>query len=61
MLYRDFNELDNDYITICSRLYCGVSMDEIKKYIRPLAELGQVNAVQNFYMSRGERGKYIST
>lgn len=45
MLYRDFNELDNDYITIWSRLYCGVSMDEIKKYIRPLAELGQVNAV----------------
>lgn len=59
MLYRDFNELDNDYITIWSRLYCGVSMDEIKKYIRPLAELGQVNAVQNFYMLRG-KGENIS-
>ena len=58
MLYRDFNELDNDYITIWSRLYCGVSMDEIKKYIRPLAELGQVNAVQNFYLLRG-KGEFI--
>lgn len=59
MLYRDFNELDNDYITIWSRRFLDYPIEEVKKYLRPLAELGQVNALQCFYLTR-EKGEMLS-
>ena len=54
MLEIDFNELDNDFITIWSRKLLGYSIRSIYDDIRKLAELGQVNAVQSYYLLKND-------
>ena len=50
MLEIEFNELDNDFITFWSRKILGYQSKNVYEDIRKLAELGQVNAVQCYYL-----------
>ena len=50
--YDDFNELDNDFITAWSKYFLRGQQAEIIKEIEYLAEMGQVNAVQCWYLFR---------
>lgn len=50
MLEYNFNELDNDYITCwCKYLLTG-DKKLVMKELEGLAELGQINAIQNWYL-----------
>lgn len=50
MLDRDFNELDNDYITLWSRMYLNWPSEYVQPYLDCLAELGQPNALAAYYV-----------
>ncbi|MDE6583518.1 MAG: hypothetical protein K2K31_02590, partial [Clostridia bacterium] len=52
MIEKDFTELDNDFITVWSKfiLSSKKQLRSIKHDIERLAELGQVNAVQSYYL-----------
>jgi len=61
MLEYDFNELDNDFITIWSKYFLTNDKTAIKEYVEALAELGQINAVQSWYLiSGGKENKNIN-
>lgn len=49
MLEKDFTELDNDFITLYSRLFCTYPFEEVKKDLNFLARLGQLDAVAMHY------------
>ncbi len=49
MLEYNFNELDNDFITIWCRYISTQDISYIINDLEKLAELGQVNAVQSWY------------
>ncbi len=54
MLEYNFNTLDNDFVTIWSRYIKTNDVTLIINDLEKLAELGQVNAVQNWYLFRKE-------
>ena len=49
MLYKNFNQLDSDYITLKSKFLLTENLKEFLKGIEILAEKGQVNAIQEYY------------
>lgn len=49
MLYKNFDYLDHDYITIKSRFMLTENRDEFFRAIEILAEKGQINAIQDYY------------
>ena len=50
MLEKDFNEYDNDYITLWSNYYVNRSEKRIHNYMEALAELGHINAINCYYL-----------
>lgn len=50
MLEANFTELDNDFITLWSKFILTQDYMLIKNDLEKLAELGQVNAVQSYYL-----------
>lgn len=53
MLEKDFNELDNDFITLWSMFFRQEKIKfegKLAEYIEYLAEMGQVNALQSYYL-----------
>ena len=50
MLEYDFNELDNDFVTLWSKKIVSGEDTLIFKDLTKLAELGQINAVQSWYL-----------
>ena len=50
MLDKDFNEYDNDYITLWSNYCVNRSAKRIHNYIEALAELGHINAINCYYL-----------
>lgn len=50
---RKLNDLDNDYITLTSRIYLNYPQEKILKDFVYLAELGQINAIIYYYQMRG--------
>jgi len=53
MLEKNFNELDNDFITLWSMLFKEERPSyggKFAEYIEYLAEMGQVNALQSYYI-----------
>lgn len=50
MLEYGFNELDNDFVTLWSRWIVSGGDSLIFKDLTKLAELGQINAVQSWYL-----------
>ena len=59
MLEYDFNELDNDFVTIWSKFLLTEDKAAIVNEIEALAELGQINAVQSWYLVRQGRPNKI--
>ena len=60
MLEYDFNELDNDFITLWSKFLLTNDKKAIIDGIEALAELGQINAVQSWYLiNQGKQNKNI--
>lgn len=53
MLETNFNELDNDYVTLQSNMLLHGYTHEYKKNIEKLAELGQKNAIQQWLLFKG--------
>lgn len=49
MIEKDFNKLDDDFITLWSRFFLTYNYDEIKIDIERLAENGQINAIAMYY------------
>lgn len=47
---KNLTELDNDFITVWSHLIVYREIDYEKIYIERLAELGQINAIQSYYL-----------
>ena len=54
MLEYNFNALDNDFITLWSKKLVGGEDYTIFKDLTKLAELGQINAIQCWYLIAGE-------
>ncbi len=54
MLEYDFNELDNDFITLWSKYIMTGGDMRLCKDIEQLAELGQINAIQSWYLIKGK-------
>ena len=54
MFEKDFYKLDNDYITAWSKFLLGAESHEVYESIRKLAELGQVDAIQSYYLLKNE-------
>lgn len=50
MLEYDFNELDNDFVTLWSKKIVSGEDTLIFRDLTKLAELGQINAVQSWYL-----------
>ena len=50
MLEYDFNELDNDFVTLWSKKIVSGEDTLIFKDLTKLAELGQINAIQSWYL-----------
>ena len=50
MLENNFNELDNDFITLWSRQFLSNDFTQIENEMEKLAELGQVNAINAYYV-----------
>ena len=50
MLEYDFNELDNDFITLWSKYILWNDATSIIKPLERLAEMGQINAIQSWYL-----------
>ena len=57
MLENNFNELDNDFVTIWSRYIVNHDEAQIMNDLEKLAELGQINAIQSYYLILGLREK----
>ena len=55
MLTKDFNELDNDYITLWSQYLLSREKQAITYDLAKLAELGQINAQAKWYLIAGNR------
>lgn len=55
MLEVGFEELDNDFVTIWSRKILGYGLNSLYDDIRKLAELGQINAIQSYYLVKDEK------
>ncbi len=49
MLEANFNTLDNDFITLSCKQLVQNNSDDSKLPITALAEMGQINAIQNYY------------
>lgn len=49
MLEHDFNELDNDFITIYAKILLNGPDKQALEDLERLAELGQINAIQKWY------------
>jgi len=58
MLEYDFNELDNDFITIWSSYILGESYDKTPKGLEELASLGQINAIQSLLLFYDQQLRY---
>ena len=56
MLEYDFNELDNDFITLWSKFLLTNDKKAVVDGIEALAELGQINAVQSWYLVKQNQG-----
>lgn len=54
MLEKDFNELDDDFITLYSRLFSTYPFEEVKKDMNFLATLGQYDALALHYEMKKE-------
>jgi len=50
MLEYDFNELDNDFVTLWSKKIVSGEDSLIFRDLTKLAELGQINAIQSWYL-----------
>ena len=50
MLEYNFNELDDDFITLWSRYLLSHDETQIAADLEKLAELGQINAIQSYYL-----------
>ena len=61
MLEYDFNELDNDFISLWSKYLLTNDTSKIMKNITKLAELGQINAIQSYYILTDEENKQIDS
>ena len=60
MIEYDFNELDNDFITLWSKFLLTNDKKAIIDGIEALAEMGQINAVQSWYLiNQGTQNKNI--
>lgn len=60
MLEYDFNNLDNDFITVWSKFLLTQDKKLVVNEIEALAELGQINAVQSWYLVKQDKqNKYI--
>ena len=57
MLEHDFNELDNDYITLQSKYILTKDASQISENLEKLAELGQINAITSYYIFMAYAGK----
>ncbi len=57
MLENNFNELDDDFITLWSRQFISKDATQVEKEMEKLAELGQVNAITAYYTLTGRAGK----
>lgn len=57
MLEEDFNELDNDFITVWSRKILTNNTTRIMPALKQLAEQGQINAVQSYYLLKKDDEK----
>lgn len=60
MLEYDFTELDNDFVTIWSKYFLTHDESIIRDMLEALAELGQINSVQSYYLfNKYGENKYI--
>ncbi len=61
MLESNFTDLDNDFITLWSNYILTEDYSIIKDDLEKLAELGQVNAIQSYYLflKQGDTPNYI--
>ena len=61
MLEINFNKLDNDFITLSCMQLVQNNTDDSKIPITALAEMGQINAIQNYYEIKRfyEKNEYI--
>lgn len=57
MLEYNFNELDDDFITLWSRYLLSYDATQIAADLEKLAELGQINAIQSYYLFLADAGK----
>lgn len=57
MLEYDFNELDNDFITLWSKYILWNDTSSIIKPLERLAEMGQINAIQSWYLIKKQEEK----
>lgn len=57
MLEEDFNELDNDFITLWSNKILTNNTSKIMPPLKQLAEQGQINAVQSYYLLKKDNEK----
>lgn len=60
MLEYDFTEIDNDFVTIWSKYFLTHDESIIRDRLEALAELGQINSVQSYYLfNKYGENKYI--
>ena len=61
MLEYDFNQLDDDFITLWSKFMLSYDKDDIIVPLEQLAEKGQINAIQQWYIWKNpeQRNKNI--
>ena len=57
MLEYDFNKLDNDFITLWSKYILWNDASSIIKPLERLAEKGQINAIQSWYLIKKQEEK----
>lgn len=57
MLEYDFNQLDDDFITLWSHYILWNDAEKIIKPLERLAEKGQINAIQSWYLLKRQRDK----
>ena len=59
MLENDMQELNNDYVTLWSKYVLTNDYNSISKDIEALAEMGQIDAIEKFYLHNDEENPIV--